>query len=176
MNRSELETLVRSHQAEIYRYLRYLGASDASVAEDLVQDTFLAAFRSPVLPTLTEQRQRSAWLRGVARNLFLAHCRRSQRSPVRADSAVLEQAESLWESEFLRGGDGFDYLEALRHCLTQLGDKQRRLLDLRYARKKSRAEMARLLQMTEDGIKSALQRLRAALGECIHRRQQAEMS
>ena len=62
MRRGELETLIRAHQAELYRYLRYLGADPAS-AEDLVQDTFLATFQSEAdleagVPAA------AAWLRG----------------------------------------------------------------------------------------------------------------
>ena len=40
----DLERLVREHQAELWRYLRYLG-SDAARAEDLVQETFLRVWR-----------------------------------------------------------------------------------------------------------------------------------
>src|SRR5262245_1669606 len=170
MNRDELETLVRTHQAEVYRYVRYLGAMERGLAEDLVQETFLAAFQSPNPAPANDVRRQSGWLRGIARNLFLAHCRKARNSPVHADSSSLQRAEECWAVEFLRDGDGFDYVEALRRCLGTLGQKQRRFLDLRYAEKKSRVEMAQLLRMTEDGIKSALQRIRAALMDCIQRR------
>jgi RNA polymerase sigma-70 factor (ECF subfamily) len=170
MNRGELETLVRTHQAEVYRYIRYLGAVDCALAEDIVQETFLAAFQSPNPAPATDVRRQSAWLRGIARNLFLAHCRKTRNSPVRADSSSLQRAEECWAVEFLRQGDGFDYVEALRRCLGSLDQKQRRFLDLRYAEKKSRVEMAQLLRMTEDGIKSALQRIRGMLQNCIERR------
>jgi len=170
MNRDDLEMLVRAHQAELFRYLRYLGAMDHTLAEDLVQETFLAAFRSPDPPPVGEIRRQSAWLRGIARNLFFAHCRRSRTSPVHVDSAYLEQAEAVWATEFLREADGFDYMEGLRHCLKRLAEKERHLLDLRYAQEKSRAKMAHLLAMTEDGIKSALRRIRASLADCIEQR------
>jgi RNA polymerase sigma-70 factor (ECF subfamily) len=172
MTRDELETLVRTHQAELFRYVRYLGAMDCAVAEDLVQEAFLAAFQSPNPPPSHEERRQSAWLRGIARNLFLGYCRRNRNSPVRTDSATVERAESLWAAEFLRDSDGFDYVEALRRCLGNLGRKQRQVLDLRYAQHKSRGEMAQMLQMSEDGIKSSLQRIRAMLFECIQRRVQ----
>lgn len=170
MTRDELETLVRIHQAEIYRYLRYLGAESQEVAEDLVQDAFLAAFNSPHLSTPRGERQQSAWLRGIARNLFLMRCRRARSSPVRADTLAMEQAEAMWSSEFLREGDGFDYIEALRTCLGTLGEKQRKLLELQYGQDKSRSEIAEAAGMSEDGIKSLMRRLRAALGQCIRRR------
>ena len=50
MDRDELESWILAHQAEIYRYVRYLGAENSAVAEDLVQDTFLTAFKSESAP------------------------------------------------------------------------------------------------------------------------------
>jgi len=173
MNRNELQILMRCHQAEVYRYVRYLGA-DRSAAEDLVQETFLAAFRSPDPPLSADAGRQRAWLRGIARNLFFAHCRRSRKSPIPVDGAYLEQAETFWATEFLQEGDGFDYVEALRECLKRLTAKGRRLLDLRYTHEKSRIEMSRLLGMSEQGIKSALRRIRARLADCIQRRLASE--
>ncbi|HYG75687.1 MAG TPA: RNA polymerase sigma factor [Planctomycetota bacterium] len=174
MTHAELETLVRMHQAEVYRYVRYLGAESTSVAEDLAQETFLAAFRSRDLDAPRDERKQSAWLRGIARNLFLMHCRRSRSNPVHADSASLEQAEQIWKQEFLREGDGFETIEALRRCLETLGEKQRRMLKLHYAENKSRSELAELFAMSEDGIKSLMRRLRGALAQCIRRRLEAQ--
>ena len=103
MRRDELTALIRTHQAELYRYLRYLGA-DRTSAEDLVQETFLAAFQSDVNlePGASAA---AAWLRGIARNLFLQWCRRNRTSPARVDSETVERAEAAWRSTFLRGGD-----------------------------------------------------------------------
>ncbi|MCX7935716.1 MAG: RNA polymerase sigma factor [Planctomycetota bacterium] len=175
MNRGELETLIRMHQAEIYRYLRYLGA-DETTAEDLTQDTFLALLRRPKSPTpaSAEPRSQAAWLRGIARNLFLMHCRRARTERRHIEAAALAEAESFWENEFLRGGDGFEVVEALRHCLQKVTQAARQVLDMFYREERSRAEIARACQMSEDGVKSLLRRTRAELAECIQRRLQAE--
>ncbi len=174
MDRATLEALIRAHQAELYRYARYLGA-DGFTAEDVVQDTFLAAAEAPppadvALDNKPNGRLASAWLRGVARNIFLMHCRSKRTSPVKIDSDYLEKAEGVWASRFLREGDGFDYVEALRRCLEALPRKQRRAVDLQYVHRKARAEMATLFNMTDDGVKSLLRRIRAILADCIERR------
>lgn len=170
MTREDLETLVRMHQAELYRYVRYLGAESPSVAEDLTQETFLAAFRSPDLGTVREPKQQAAWLRGIARNQFLAHCRRVRANPVTADSSSVAMAEATWVGDFLEHGDGFEYVEALRQCLGKLEGRNRHVLELHYGEGKSRAELATVCQMTEDGIKSLMRRLRTILAECVKRR------
>jgi RNA polymerase sigma-70 factor (ECF subfamily) len=172
VTRNELETLVRIHQAEVYRYLRYLGAFDGALAEDLVQETFLAAWRSRNPPPADDERGQASWLRGIARNLFYAHCRKKKAVPLR--EGMLEQAEEFWVRDFLRSGDGYDYVQALRACVQKLDERRRHVLGLCYVEGKSRAEMAEALQMTENGVKSALQRLRAILADCIEQRLKEE--
>ena len=64
----DLAALMREHQAGVWRFLRALGA-ETHLADDLTQETFLALYRSEF-----EQRSRGqtvAWLRIVAKNLFL---------------------------------------------------------------------------------------------------------
>jgi len=173
LDRDALTTLVRAHQAELFRYVRYLGAR-APEAEDLVQETFIVAFGARNAPAPQSGRAMAAWLRGVARNLFLQHCRRQKRQATPMAPAVLEQAEHVWATEFLRAGDGFDYVEALRECVRKLTERQREALDLRYAKRTSRADMAGALAMTENGVKSLLRRIRSALADCIQNRLAAE--
>jgi RNA polymerase sigma-70 factor (ECF subfamily) len=173
VSRDELAALVGVHQAELYRYFFYLGAQDRAVVEDLLQETFLAAFRSAHAPRAADARSQAAWLRGIARNLFYAYCRKGKKQKP-LDEATLQRAEEVWSREFLAAGDGFDYAEALRGCLLRLSARQRQLLDLRYAHDKSRAEMAELMSLTEDGVKMALRRIRALLADCIQQRLVAE--
>lgn len=169
MTRDELHDLVRLHQVHLIRYLRFLGAIGPETAEDLAQETFVAAFRRPErIPA--DAREQAAWLRGIARNLFLADCRRRRRAPVALDEAALESAERHWRHAFLRDGDGFEYLEALRECLARLPSDRRRLVELRYAEGQGRQDLAETLGMTENGIKTALRRVRAALADCIESR------
>ncbi|MDP6634793.1 MAG: sigma-70 family RNA polymerase sigma factor [Phycisphaerae bacterium] len=161
--------LITEHQSAIYRYLRYLGADSAS-AEDLTQDTFLAAFKSESVPDTDNKARRAAWLRGISRNLLLAQLRRRRADPVLVGSEYLQRAEDVWSAQFAGDEDGLGYTEALRHCLSALPDKDRRLIDLRYAQRKSRIEMANMRKMSPDGIKTQLRRIRSRLADCVRRR------
>lgn len=173
MTLTELDRIVREHQHEVYRYLRYLGA-DAPTAEDLVQETFLAAYAAETDVTGWEPSRRAAWLRGIARNKLVAHWRRLRSGPVLTDPQALaeyaQRAEAVWTRDFLGGGDGFDYLEALRKCLEVLPTRGREVVRMRYEQGKSREDMAVALELSDDGVKSLLRRTRAALGECVQRR------
>src|SRR3982750_4154556 len=130
MTHDQLESLIRTHQAMVYRYLRYMGAPPA-VAGDVGQETFLATYRSPTVPledAAEESGRCAAWMRGVARNQLLMHFRKARANPVSSDPTILEQAlnqaDEVWATELLRNGDGFDYAEALQKCLEKLQGTQ----------------------------------------------------
>jgi len=176
MTHEQLELLIRTHQAMVYRYLRYMGAA-ADVAEDVAQETFFAAYKSGSVPMEdagVEGGRCAAWLRGVARNQLLMYFRKARSNPVSADPMLLEQAlqeaDELWATELLRGGDGFDYVEALQKCLARLQGQQRQVVDMFYAEEYSRAQIAETMKMSEDGIKSLLRRVRTALRNCVQTR------
>jgi len=172
LNRNQLVSLVHSHQAQIYRYLRYLGAP-LHVAEDLAQETFVVAFQKSTQGQWNEVAHPGAWLRGVARNLFLLHCRRAKANPIHLDMAFVEQAEGFWAKEFPGAADAGDHLSALRQCLQALPERERKMVDLQYRLKKSRAELAAQAGLTEEGVKTLMRRLRAGLAECIENRLKA---
>lgn len=166
MDRRTVDTLIRIHQAELFRYLRYLGARPDAEVEDLVQETFLVALRGDG-PWATDERQQAAWLRGIARNLFLAHCRKERTARTHLTPDALRLAEEVWADEFLGDGDGFDYTAALRRCLDRLPADRRRLVEQRYGEGLSRERMAEVFRMTADGVKAALRRIRQQLADCI---------
>ena len=169
MTREALEELIEAHQAELFRYLRFVGA-DYSVAEDLVQETYLSAFQSKTTPPLHDLGARRAWLRRIAYNRFIDHCRRRKRSPVSFSSAEAEAAETFWKNDFLQYDEGFSCMEALEICLKGLSQQHRELIDAFYAARRSRDEIASSLGITPDGVKVALRRIRQALAKCIQQR------
>lgn len=159
--------LIRQHQTGLWRYLRFLGCS-AHEAEDLVQETFLSVLRQSF-----EQRsstETAAYLRTVAKNLFLMAMRKADRAPAFCD---LELADTVW-AEFAQQDGGQRHLDLLRDCLEALPQKSRQAINLRYRDEQSREEMAVSLEMTLDGVKSLLRRIRTSLRECVQRKQSAE--
>lgn len=168
MDSITLESLVETHQADIYRYLKYLGASPG-VAEDIVQETFIAAYQSNNPAPINDCRQVGAWLRAISRNQFFKYCSRLKASPVVMNSALLEQAESHWSAS-IGANQHSDYFDALEGCMAKLDLRGRDLIDMRYNRKMTREDMATAAGLTPDGVKSALRKLRSMLADCIKRR------
>jgi len=122
----------------LFRYLRFIGA-DYSVAEDLVQEAFLSAFKSVATD---DERTRLAWLRRIAHNRFIDHCRRYKSSPVSFNSDEAESAEAFWNSAFYQHDEGFGCMEALQFCLQKLSARQREMVDAFYAARLLRDEIA----------------------------------
>lgn len=164
MRRDELERLIRTHQQAIYRYVRCLGAEPV-VADDVVQETFLAANRKAA--AFTDDGHARAVLRGMARNLFLTECRRDRRQARLAQQLALVEDDPK-AIELLDGLDVWaERIEALRDCVKSLPEPQASLIQQRYVNGTPRAQMAQQAGMSEDGIKSSLRRIRTALARCI---------
>lgn len=159
-----LAEIVLAHQAGIWRYLRYLGASDAQ-ADDLTQETFLAVMERPF-----EQRspaQTFGYLRTVARHKFLVLRRREGRT-VALDE--MEVADEVWNR--LSPGGGNHLLDALDDCLEHVNGRAREAIDMHYRDGQSREKIAAALGLAPDGVKTLLRRTRAALRDCVERRTQ----
>lgn len=154
--------LVRRFQAEIWRYLRFLGCEDAQ-ADDLTQETFLAVIRKPF--EHRSDHETSAYLRKVARNQMLMIIRQSKRGPTVQD---LELAENVWAESVVESSD--DYLDALEDCLESVNGRARRAIELHYRNRASRLTIADKLDMKPDGVKTLLRRTRALLRQCIERK------
>lgn len=159
----DLAALMEAHQTGVWRYLRALGA-DPSLADDLTQETFLAALRNP--PELRSDAETAGWLRTVARNFFLKACRKRGRTVAVEDVEVLDRD---WGS-LVRDDAGDLLIEALKRCLEALDDKPRKMLDLRYRDENARVDIAGLLGMTDDGVKTLMRRTKARLRKCVELR------
>lgn len=153
--------LVRRHQDEVWRYLRYLGAS-SELADDLTQDAFVQLLRAPFEERSVEAT--GSWLRTVARHLFLRAFRRPQFEPIEVDAL-----EATW-LQFARDDGGDESLASLRDCLHGLEGRAREAVRLHYEERRSRGDIGERLGIGPDGVKSLLRRTRALLRDCIERR------
>lgn len=155
--------LMHAHQRGIWRYLRFLGA-DVALADDLTQETFIAAFEKPF-----EERGHAAaaaYLRLAARNLFLNVLRREKKQL----PFDVEEAERAWLA-LTPAENSDERLDYLRACLDELPERGKRAIELEYRENKSGREIAALMQTSEDAIKALLKRVRGELRDCIESKQ-----
>jgi RNA polymerase sigma-70 factor (ECF subfamily) len=162
----DLTELVRTYQAGVWRYIRFLGADEA-LADDLTQETFLAVWKKRFIdhtPAATRQ-----YLRTTARNLYLMSLRKRSRQPA---LDRLELADEVWQQ--LGGGDDELMLDVLRECLETLNGRGRQAIDLCYRDNCSRAEIGRQMDLSDDGVKSLLRRTRELLRRCVEQKRNLE--
>ena len=159
----DMSHLVQEYRSRIWRYLRFLGAPNEQ-ADDLTQETFVAVLKHPFEER--DPRATSTYLRTTARNLFLMSRRGVENNIVIQNP---ELAESVWE-KFEKDDGGERYLDALADCLEGVNGRARQAIQLQYSERKSRLDIAEILDMTPDGVKTLLRRTRSALRDCIHRK------
>ena len=106
-----------------------------------------------------------AWAREIAYYKSLAFVRDSKRDKLIVSQALIEQ--------YFSQSDNWDEDErriALRHCVSHLDVRQRKLLSQRYEDGSSMKELAEQQGKSEAAVKMALRRVREALMVCIERK------
>lgn len=165
----DLGQLVVRFQAQVWRYLRLLGA-DTHEADDLMQETFVCVAGRQKLgdPVLAP----AAYLRGIARNLLLGARRRDRRRPPTVswlqavDEFVTQQPDAIENGR----------IDALRRCVARLQGRARQAVQWHHLDGVPREEVAVRLGLGGNGLKSLLRRAREALRECVHRTERKERS
>jgi len=146
----DFETLVRTEEGWLTRRLSSALGGDTHAAEDLRQEAFVRAWRS--LPCDLDPGRQRAWLRRTASNLAIDELRRRGRRP----TASLEAADAIAAATAPREPD------AAREALERLSPNERLLLLLRFSGGLRHAEIAQLLDSSEEAIRKRVARARRA--------------
>ena len=147
----DLDALIRSHHDELTSRLSFALSGDRHTAEDLAQETFARAW-SRLPEGLSPERQR-AWLRRTSRNLAVDELRRRARRP----TVALEDADAARRP--LQDAAAPD---AAREALAGLPAHQRFVLLLHFEAGFTHAEIARLLDTSEEAVRKRVSRGRTA--------------
>jgi RNA polymerase sigma-70 factor (ECF subfamily) len=161
------DLVLRYHRPLYYYIAKRIAQPDE--AEDIVQQAFVMAFRR--LETYEIGRSFRRWLWGIARNCCHRYWRRQQRqSQLNSRLLDMKRAElSLRQLEAEEDGQeqDADRMRALEQCIGTLSDRQRDLLDMRYAQGLSLARVAEILNKSSGAVQQLLFRLRQRLRDCV---------
>ena len=151
-------------------FLRVL-CRDDELAEELFQELSVVVIEK--IGTFESSRDFGAWVRGIARNLYLKACRgrrvkagkEQTADPALVDAVVLAyNSRSSREEEELR-----ERTAHLRTCVEKLPIHLRGLLRDRYESNCSSQKLAELHDRSVSAVETALSRVRATLLECLQR-------
>lgn len=153
--------LIDRFQVGIWRYLRSIGC-DSSLADDLVQDTFVSVLQKPF--EHYSDAATASYLRKVALNLFISFKRREGKV---VSTENIEAISDAWQEWVVDDESGDELVSSLKDCLEELTERARWALKMRFREKLARIEIANNLNITEHGAKNLMQRAKKQLRDCI---------
>lgn len=156
-----LEVLIKRHQAKIYGFI-FSKVSDADLADDIFQDTFIKVIHSLKGGKYNEEGKFLPWVIRIAHNLVMDFYRKQKRTQVINDS----QDKPLFA--FLSdAGDSIEKLmineqieKDLKFLIQELPNDQKQVVLMRIYQDLSFKEIA---EQTDVSINTALGRMRYAL-------------
>lgn len=152
------DKLVREMHSDIYRYAYWL-VKDQTVAEDIVQETFLRAWKS--LDSLKDQKAAKAWLITILRRENARRFERKQFDLVDMDDVSLADDGLGQETKA-------EHRE-LHKLMGNLSDEYREPLMLQVVFGYNGEEIAKELQLNKNTVMTRLFRARNQLKEALER-------
>jgi RNA polymerase sigma-70 factor (ECF subfamily) len=163
-NKLALRLLYSRHNARLYRFAsRLLG--DKSAAEDLVNELFFEVWRTA--GKFARQSQVSTWLMAIVRNK--AHGLLSRRRTEQLDeeaAALIQDPADDPEAATQRKEAGI----IMRRCLEQLSPAHREVLDLVYYHEKTVSDVAEIVGIPQNTVKTRMFYARRHLAELLSAR------
>jgi RNA polymerase sigma-70 factor (ECF subfamily) len=160
-DRLAMQVLFARHHVRIYRFVLRL-VRDESVAEDLISEVFLDVWRQA--GRFEGRSQVSTWLLAIARFKALSALRR------RPDEELDEEAAEAIEDTSDTPGVALekkDKSAAIRKCLEKLSAEHREIIDLVYYHEKSVEEVAQIVGIPENTVKTRMFYARKRLAELL---------
>lgn len=160
----------------LYRYALYR-VSDRAIAEDLVQETFLAALNS--VAAFASKSSQQTWLLGILKHKILDHYRHK----LNTLNSRIDSAEDI-DSSFNEKGEWLKQLEewsdlpdnalvrkefslVLKQCLSHLPDAQRNVFVLREVDGFETEEICKDCNLSSTNLWVLLHRARKKLRDCL---------
>jgi len=166
-----LEQIYELHVDGLYAFVLYRVDRDPSLAEDVVQDTFLDVLARPDAYDQSRGSLR-AWLYTASRNVIRRHLRAHRRADelmARWDRIDTTLAQVFAALERLPLSDEVlaheDTRDLVNMTIANLPDPYRQALEHKYVHGASMRELAGTLRVSEDAAKSLLARARRAFKE-----------
>jgi RNA polymerase sigma factor (sigma-70 family) len=168
MTGDDFERLVRDHQVMVFRMLaRLVGSHDV---EDAAQEVFLRLYRA--LPHFRGQAKLSTYLYRIVVNVAQDERARRQRPINRAHS--LSDPDEHWNDRLPQACAPMDHVleqqetwDAVQGALAELGDRERTALILYHEEERSYDEIAAILDLPLNTVRTHLHRGRRRLAQAV---------
>jgi RNA polymerase sigma-70 factor (ECF subfamily) len=159
-NRLAMQVLYARHHTRVYRFILRLVGNDA-FAEDLTSEVFLSVWRQA--HRFEARSAVTTWLLAIAHYKAIAELRR--RPMVSPDDENADISDPADDPEVTLQGK--HRAEILRRCLTQLTPEHREIIDLVYYHEKSVQEVAEIVGIPGNTVKTRMFYARKKLSELL---------
>jgi len=170
---------VEEHGDALFRFA-LLRVKDTTVAEDLVQDTFLSALKG--IEGFKGESSLRTWLVGILKHKIIDHFRRAKPEILAADLSAGDEASESdeierahrhrqpvveWRGDPDKLMENKEFWRAFVGCLEGLPESHRRAFSLREIDGISGDEICKILNITATNLWVILHRARVKLRDCL---------
>jgi len=176
MEKDFLESLVHLHTKDLYNWAFYK-TSQAEVAEDLVQETFLAAVEK--LASFKEKSSAKTWLFSILNHKIIDFYRKRVNQTTSLDNTSLStyfdnkmdwkenKKPQNWAEDEKHLLDDHDFQEILKQCLDHLPEKWNTCVKLKYLSEKNGEEICQEIGISTTNFWQIVHRAKLKLRDCI---------
>ncbi|TAM97297.1 MAG: sigma-70 family RNA polymerase sigma factor [Chitinophagaceae bacterium] len=174
---------VEQYSDDLFRWA-YYKVSSKEAAEDLVQETFMAAYRS--WDKFNHDSSPKTWLHGILKNKLMDYFRKKARDIVISESMFDEHdADSFFDAFFDENGtwkkeaspqswetegellDNTDFRNVLFDCLKKLPPAWYHVVNLKYLEEKNSNDICQEVNISPTNFWQILYRARLQLRACV---------
>ncbi len=176
MENENLKNWVNEFTNELYKWA-YYKTSSTETAEDLVQETFLAATEK--LSTFKGDSSAKTWLFSILNHKIIDYYRKNVNKPVAIESNTIstyfdedgswqqEKRPKDWQDEENHLLDDDDFQQILQKCLDALPEKWNTCVKLKYLTEKSGEDICQELGIAPTNFWQIVHRAKLQLRNCI---------
>lgn len=176
MENENLKNWVNEFTNELYKWA-YYKTSSTETAEDLVQETFLAAAEK--ISTFKGDSSAKTWLFSILNHKIIDYYRKNVNKPVAIESNTIstyfdedgnwqqEKQPKDWQDEENHLLDDDDFQQILQKCLDALPEKWNTCVKLKYLTEKSGEEICQELGIAPTNFWQIVHRAKLQLRNCI---------
>ncbi len=159
-DRRAFGALVEAYQSEIRRFFLNLTFGDASLSDDLAQETFIKAYTS--IRSFKGLSKFSTWLYRIAYNEFYSYSRKRHEERLNEDTRTESPDEPLGSYE-----DSSNSRLDINTALQALSDIERSIVTLYYLQDIPIKKIMEITDLPEGTIKSHLSRARGKMAQIL---------
>lgn len=176
---------VAHYSGELFRWAEYK-TSSREAAEDLVQETFMAAYRS--WDNFNNDSTPKTWLYAILKNKLMDYFRKKARDIVIAESLLVhEDSDPFFDTFFDENGtwkkearpqpwdmeeellDNLDFRKVFYDCIKKLPSVWRNVVNLKYLEENKSSDICKEISISPTNLWQVLYKSRLQLRACIEK-------